>query len=313
MALFSTLVSRRLVSFGKNNAVTKTKQVAFRTLASTKFLSSSNNSHQFKYSSSTKVLQRSFTTQNYDPVPKNDFFLRQFFDRESCTYSYILADSSSKIAVIVDPVIDLIDRDLEIVQELGFQIKYACNTHMHSDHMAASIQIKKILPQCKTVISLASGGHADVLVKHGETLQFGKHKLEVRATPGHTKGCVTYVCHKAQVAFTGDTLLIRGCGRTDFEQGCPETLYESIFNQIFSLPNTFRLYPGHDYRGRTVTTVLEEKKFNPRLTRSKEEFIQIMKTLNLAHMRDDGKGNLEATKNSEVGGPFMGLYKLPVN
>nr|CAH0103011.1 unnamed protein product [Daphnia galeata] len=216
-----------------------------------------------------------------------DFFLRQLFDRESCTYTYLLADAYSKDAVLIDPVIELIERDLEVVGELGLNIRYALSTHMHSDHTKAVQKLKKYLPECKTAISAASGAIADILVRHGDIIHFGRHNLEVRATPGHTNCCVTYVCHDQGVAFTGDTLLIRGCGRTDFDQGDPETLYNSIYNQIFSLPNKLRLYPGHDYRGRTVTTVYEEKRYNPRLTKSREEFIQIMKTLNFAHATDN--------------------------
>jgi len=247
--------------------------------------------------------RRSYATKLRSSTQSEDFFMRQLFDRESCTYSYLLADAVSKDAIVIDPVIDFLERDMEIVFELGLRIKYALNTHMHSDHVTASGQLKKRIPYCQTVIAASSGAIADILVRHGDLIQFGKHTIEVRATPGHTNGCVTYICHEQGVAFTGDTLLIRGCGRTDFQQGNPDTLYESIFNQIFSLPNSFSLYPGHDYRGRTVTTVGEEKRYNPRLTRSKEEFIHIMKTLNL-----DFPNKLE---NSLPANQVCGLYNLP--
>lgn len=239
-----------------------------------------------KYLPANKLC-RSFSTHIERQPHSEHFFLRQLFDRESCTYTYLLADAFTKDAVLIDPVIQLIDRDLEIVKELGLNIRYALSTHMHSDHTTTVQKLKKYLPLCKTAISAASGATADVLVRHGDIIRIGRLNLEVRATPGHTNCCVTYVCHEEGVAFTGDTLLIRGCGRTDFDQGDPETLYNSIYNQIFSLPNTHRLYPGHDYRGRTVTTVYEEKRYNPRLTKSREEFIQIMKTLNLAHATDN--------------------------
>jgi len=193
--------------------------------------------------------RRSYATKLRSSTQSEDFFMRQLFDRESCTYSYLLADAVSKDAIVIDPVIDFLERDMEIVFELGLRIKYALNTHMHSDHVTASGQLKKRIPYCQTVIAASSGAIADILVRHGDLIQFGKHTIEVRATPGHTNGCVTYICHEQGVAFTGDTLLIRGCGRTDFQQGNPDTLYESIFNQIFSLPNSFSLYPGHDYRG----------------------------------------------------------------
>jgi len=247
--------------------------------------------------------RRCYVTKLGAPIQSENFFLRQLFDRESCTYSYLLADAVSRDAIVIDPVIDFLERDLEIVFELGLRIKYALNTHMHSDHVTASGQLKKRLPYCQTVIAASSGALADVLVQHGDIIEFGNHKIEVRSTPGHTNGCVTYICHEQGVVFTGDTLLIRGCGRTDFQQGNPDTLYESIFNQIFSLPNWFRLYPGHDYRGRTVTTVGEEKRYNPRLTRSKEEFIHIMKTLNLDFPRQ--------LENSLPANQVCGLYNLP--
>lgn len=261
-----------------------TKQLFNKTLGAATQNYSHNKQHDLqKHTSLPITSSRSLATYIKRQPHSGNFFLRQFFDRESCTYSYLLADAQSKEAVIIDPVIDLIERDFETVVELGLDMKYALSTHEHSDHMEAAAVLKKRLPRCKTVISAASGAKADILVRHGDIIKFGGHNLEVRATPGHTNGCVTYVCHAEGVAFTGDTLLIRGCGRTDFKEGNPETLYDSIFNQIFSLPNNFRLYPGHDYRGRTVTTVMEEKRYNPRLNRSRQEFIQLMKTLNLAY------------------------------
>lgn len=124
---------------------------------------------------------------------------------------------------------------------------------------------------------------ADIHIKHGDVIEFGSLKLIVRATPGHTAGCMTYVLEDESVAFTGDTLLIRGCGRTDFQAGDAGQLYDSVHTHIFSLPDDALLFPAHDYKGRTVTTVGEEKALNPRLTKPKEEFMKIMDELGLAY------------------------------
>ncbi|XP_077967647.1 persulfide dioxygenase ETHE1, mitochondrial-like [Styela clava] len=117
---------------------------------------------------------------------------------------------------------------------------------------------------------------------HGDKLTFGNQTLEGRSTPGHTHGCMTYVCYEHEMAFTGDALMIRGCGRTDFQQGNASRLYDSVHSQIFTMPDNFKLYTAHDYKGRTLTTVEEEKKFNPRLTQTKEKFVEIMNNLNLS-------------------------------
>jgi sulfur dioxygenase len=153
------------------------------------------------------------------------------------------------------------------------------------------------------MISKASGAKADLVVEPGDKIKFGKHELEVRSTPGHTNGCITYVCHEQGCAFTGDTLLIRGCGRTDFQEGSANTLYDSVWNHILSLPENFKLYPAHDYKGRTVTSVSEEKKLNPRLTKPREEFINIMDNLGLAYPKKID----ESLPANQV----CGLYELP--
>ncbi|XP_042214437.1 persulfide dioxygenase ETHE1, mitochondrial-like [Homarus americanus] len=212
----------------------------------------------------------------------NNMIFRQLFDRESCTYTYLLADANTKDAVLIDPVIELAERDAKTVKELGLNLKYVMNTHVHADHITGSGLLKKLVPGCQSLIAKVSGATADVLVEHGDTVTFGNQKLEVRCTPGHTNGCVTYVSHDQKFAFTGDALLIRGCGRTDFQEGSPETLYNSVHSQILSLPHEFMLYPAHDYKGQTVTTIAEEKKYNPRLTKNKEEFVDIMNNLGLA-------------------------------
>ncbi|GFT45690.1 persulfide dioxygenase ETHE1 homolog, mitochondrial [Nephila pilipes] len=212
-----------------------------------------------------------------------NFIFRQLFDTVSCTYTYLLADAKCRSAILIDPVLEQVARDIKLVKELDLNLLYAVNTHVHADHITGTGEIKKNLPDCKSVISEASGARADKYLKEMEVLNVGDIHLEVRSTPGHTNGCVTYVCHDAKMAFTGDALLYRGCGRTDFQQGDAAKLYDSVHGQIFSLPDDYLLYPAHDYKGFTVSTVGEEKKYNARLTKSKEEFIEIMRNLNLAY------------------------------
>ncbi len=210
---------------------------------------------------------------------------RQLFDAESSTYTYLLADEATKEAVIIDPVLEQIERDLGLISELGLSLKYALDTHVHADHVTATGTLRSRL-HARTVLSERAGvGCADDLVKEGDVVHFGRYGLEVRETPGHTSGCLTYVTLDHAMAFTGDALLIRGCGRTDFQQGSAPTLYRSVVDKLFTLPASTLLYPAHDYRGRTVTTVDEERRCNPRLGGGKSEadFVAIMDDLNLAY------------------------------
>ncbi|XP_039276033.1 persulfide dioxygenase ETHE1, mitochondrial [Nilaparvata lugens] len=229
------------------------------------------------------------------------FFFRQLFDQESSTYTYLLADINSKEAVLIDPVLEQAIRDSNLIKELGFSLKYAMNTHMHADHITGSGALKKMIPGCKSIISKSSGANADIKLEPHDVIEFGSFKLDVRPTPGHTNGCVTYVAEDQGIAFTGDTLLIRGCGRTDFQEGDAATLYESVHNHIFSLPEHFRLFPAHDYKGQMSTTVWEEKRYNPRLTKSKNEFIDLMNNLNLPYPKKIGKSFIKLTyENSNL-------------
>ncbi len=208
---------------------------------------------------------------------------RQLFEPESSTYTYLLADGETKEAVLIDPVKETVDRDLKLVEELGLTLTHVLDTHVHADHVTGSGEIRR-RTGAKTVVSARAGADcADVRVDDGDAVRFGKHALEVRATPGHTDGCVTYVLDDSTMAFTGDALLIRGCGRTDFQQGDARKLFRSVTEKIFTLPDDAKLYPGHDYKGRTVTTVAEERAFNPRLAgKTEDEFVRIMSELKLA-------------------------------
>jgi glyoxylase-like metal-dependent hydrolase (beta-lactamase superfamily II) len=210
---------------------------------------------------------------------------RQLFDPETSSWSYLLADEASREAVLVDPVREQFERDATLLRELELRLAVSLETHVHADHVTAAARLRDELG-ARTAVGRAAGVEgADLQLEDGAGLRFGSLALEARATPGHTSGCTTYVCHEAGLALTGDALLVRGCGRTDFQQGDARTLYRSVRERIFSLPDAFLLYPGHDYKGRTVTTVAEEKRFNPRLglARSEDEFVAIMAALHLAY------------------------------
>jgi glyoxylase-like metal-dependent hydrolase (beta-lactamase superfamily II)/rhodanese-related sulfurtransferase len=210
---------------------------------------------------------------------------RQLFDADTGTYTYLLADEETRDAVVIDPVREQLGRDVELIEQLGCRLLWSLDTHVHADHVTGSGELRRRIG-CRLAVGKSAGVlTADLQVVSGDLIRFGRHALEVRETPGHTDGCVTYVCHEEGVAFTGDALLIRGCGRTDFQQGDARTLYVSVHERILSLPPATRLYPGHDYRGRTVTTVAEERRFNGRLGGGKtlEEFVAIMRALRLAY------------------------------
>lgn len=212
---------------------------------------------------------------------------RQLVDPETASYSYLLGDERTREAVLIDPVLEQIERDSTLLEELGLRLRWTLETHVHADHVTASGRLRERLGSRVGVGARAGVRNADRALKHGDRLGVGDLHLEVRATPGHTAGCVTYVCAEVGMAFTGDALLIRGCGRTDFQDGDAATLFCSVRERIFSLPDATLLYPAHDYKGRTVTTVAEEKRFNPRLGlhRSLEEFLALMAGLDLAPPR----------------------------
>ncbi len=210
---------------------------------------------------------------------------RQLFDPETSTWSYLLADETTREAVLIDPVLEQVERDLQLLRELDLTLRWALDTHVHADHVTG-LGALRAHTGCQTVLSERAGtGWADRLVKQGDRVAFGDRFLEVRETPGHTDGCVTYVTDDHAMAFTGDALLIRGCGRTDFQQGDAAALYASVHAQVLSLPDQTLVYPGHDYKGRTASTVGEEKRWNPRLGagRTSAEFVAIMAGLQLAY------------------------------
>lgn len=210
---------------------------------------------------------------------------RQLFDPTSSTYTYLLGDRERGEAVLIDPVFEHVRRDSALLRELGLALRFTLETHVHADHVTGAWLLKQ---RTGSRIALAAAGGAqgaDRGLEPGELVHFGSRHLQVRETPGHTNGCVTYVLDDERMAFTGDALLIRGCGRTDFQQGSPERLYRSVHEQILSLPAHCLLYPGHDYKGLTVTSVEEERRFNPRFggDSSVGDFVGYMNHLGLPH------------------------------
>ena len=174
---------------------------------------------------------------------------------------------------------------MQFINELGLTLLYTLDTHVHADHVTGASVLKERLGS-KIIYPVHSGvTDADRLVGEGDVVEFGSFALKVRETPGHTDTCVTYITQDQTMAFTGDALMVRGCGRTDFQQGDAARLYASVHGKILSLPEQTKLYPGHDYKGRTVTTPAEELAYNPRLGggNTVEQFTEIMNNLNLAY------------------------------
>ncbi len=208
---------------------------------------------------------------------------RQLFDTTSSTYSYLLGDHGE--ALLIDPVYEQAPRDMALLKELGLWLVATLDTHVHADHVTGAWRLRQ---RCGSRIALSASTEAtgvDQPLRHGDRIQFGQRYLTVRATPGHTSGCLTYVLDDESMAFTGDSLLIRGCGRTDFQGGSPEQLFTSVREQILTLPDHCLLYPAHDYRGITASSVAEEKRFNPRLGGDADlgDFVGHMNNLNLPH------------------------------
>ena len=212
---------------------------------------------------------------------------RQLFEAETCTYTYLLADEQTREAVLIDPVRETVERDIQLLKDLRLTLMFVVETHVHADHVTSAGLLRERLG-AKTVVGKEGGAVcADIPAVDGTRIVFGKHVLQGRSTPGHTNGCMTWVDAEHHRAFTGDAILIRGCGRTDFQQGDARKLFRSVREQIFTLPDDTMLYPAHDYRGCTVTTVAEEKALNPRLGlhSSEDAFVEVMAGLNLASPR----------------------------
>jgi sulfur dioxygenase len=210
---------------------------------------------------------------------------RQVFDPQSSSYTYLLACGKSREAILIDPVFEQAGRDGALIAELGLRLTETLETHVHADHVTGASLLKRRLGSRIAISQASNAEGADRYLKHGDKVTFGAFSIETRLTPGHTNDSLSFVLDDESMAFTGDAVLIRGCGRTDFQHGSAHALYQSVHAQIFTLPESCLLYPAHDYRGLTVTSVAEEKRFNPRLggAISEGDFAGYMSNLRLAH------------------------------
>ena len=205
-------------------------------------------------------------------------FFKQLFDPSSFTYTYLIADELTHEAVIIDPVLEQVERELRLLREHGLRLKYTLDTHVHADHVTAALTLKQATGAQTSVARDCNARGYDRCLEDDDVILFGHEEILAIATPGHTPGSVTYLWRDR--LFTGDTLLIGGCGRTDFQNGSAAALYNSITEKLFKLDEQMLVYPGHDYKGRRVSSIGEEKRFNARIAgKSREEFLQIMNSL----------------------------------
>jgi uncharacterized NAD(P)/FAD-binding protein YdhS/glyoxylase-like metal-dependent hydrolase (beta-lactamase superfamily II) len=231
----------------------------------------------------TMPLLNQETGDRTSEILQSTLLFRQFFDPESSSYTYLIADRKTGDAVLVDPVLEQVDRDLQSLDDLGLKLRYCLETHLHADHITGAGKLRQktgcqvIVPQNTAVTK------ADRSLVGGEILEVGSVIIEAIFTPGHTASHIAYLVNKTHL-LTGDALFIRGCGRTDFQGGDPGTLYDVVTQRLFTLPDDTLVYPAHDYKGRTVSTIGEEKRLNPRFSdRSRSQFITIMNNLKLSY------------------------------
>lgn len=215
----------------------------------------------------------------------SNMVFRQLFDQVSSTYSYLLACEQTREAVMIDSVFEQHARDAALIRELELKLLYVLDTHCHADHVTGAWLMKVAVGSKIGLSREYEAKNIDLPLAHGDTIRFGAHSLEVRATPGHTNGCLSFVTADHKLVFTGDALLVRGAGRTDFQQGDARRLFRSIREQLLSLPDECLVFPGHDYEGRTSSTVGEERLHNPRIGGGarEEDFVGYMRNLGLPH------------------------------
>lgn len=229
---------------------------------------------------------------------------QQLFDQASGTYTYLLADRRSKEAVLIDCVFEQHARDVSLLRELDLKLVACLETHCHADHVTGAWLMRHALGS-RIVAGDKSGiAPLDQSLRDGDAVKFGGRSLSALETPGHTDGCVSYALDDRSAVFTGDCLLVRGCGRTDFQQGSAQKLFHSIKDKLFHLPDECVVYPGHDYLGRTVSTIGEEKRFNPRIGGEANEgdFVGYMNNMRLPHPKQMDvavPANLQAGRPSE--------------
>jgi sulfur dioxygenase len=236
---------------------------------------------------------------------------RQLFDAASSTYTYLVGEPRSGRAIIIDTVFEQHQRDVALLRELNLELDATVDTHCHADHVTGAW-----LMQSATGCRIAASRryeppiqNADLLLDHGDHIVFGARHLDVLATPGHTEGCMTLVLDDRSMAFTGDALLIRGAGRCDFQHGSAHTLYRSIVENIFTLPDGCLIFPAHDYSGRTVSSVAEERMHNPRIGGRADErdFVGFMQNLDLSHPKQI---DIALPANLRSGEPADGVPQL---
>ena len=210
---------------------------------------------------------------------------RQLFDGDTGTFTYLLADVTSRKGVIIDSVFEQHGRDLALIRELGIELVASIDTHAHADHVTGSWLMHEATGCEIGLAAVVRAENVSLPLPHGDRVAFGGRSLEVRSTPGHTDGCISFVLDDQSMAFTGDALLVRGCGRCDFQQGNAHSLWTSITEQLLTLPESCLLYPAHDYTGRAVTSVAEEKAFNSRLggNATERDFVGHMENMKLPH------------------------------
>jgi glyoxylase-like metal-dependent hydrolase (beta-lactamase superfamily II) len=209
---------------------------------------------------------------------------KQLFDEATSTLTYLIADSATNEAVIIDPVREHINDYLSLIKEHGLSLQYALETHVHADHITAGGELRNQLGIKVGVGELCGAVCADLQLNDGDIVHFGQEEIKVISTPGHTAGSVSFLWRNQ--LFTGDALLINGCGRTDFQNGDAGVLFDSIVNKLFTYANETLVYPAHDYQGHRVSNIAQEKLINPRLAnKTKAEFMTIMANLNLPKPR----------------------------
>lgn len=260
---------------------------------------------------------------------------RQLFERDSSTYTYLLADTSDTgttlhPAVLVDPVLETVDRDAQLVRDLGLDLLFILETHVHADHVTGARALLDMFPRAQYAVGAANGRNLQCesqcvrLLRESDRVVFGGRHLSVLETPGHTNGCVSYVLDDESLCLTGDALLIRACARTDFQEGCPATLFSSITHKLYArLPDHCLVYPAHDYRGMTVSTIAEEKRLNARIPHGQtlERFTEIMSTLRLprpakidvalpANLQCGNRGDHSGSNGDDEGGDGSDLRRL---
>jgi glyoxylase-like metal-dependent hydrolase (beta-lactamase superfamily II) len=205
---------------------------------------------------------------------------RQLFDKSSSTYTYLIASDKGREALIIDPVLENINIYIESLKELDLKLVKVIDTHIHADHITGAAQLSQKTNCCTIMGEHTPAESVQIKVKENEIVEIDKLKIKTIYTPGHTSDSYSFLMNN--ILFSGDTLLINGTGRTDFQNGNAKDAYNSIFNKLLKLPEETILYPGHDYNGKKMSTIGNEKKFNPRLqVNSENEYEEIMNNLNL--------------------------------